>query len=213
MVFIRYSFLFFVLILLMGCINKDSSDIIDNNEIKLPEPKLESSFSIEKTLAERRSVRSFEDKSLSIEEVSQLLWAAQGIDGVTSATRTAPSAGATQPLEVYLAVREVSGLEKGVYHYNYDKHSLEMVSSEDVSYNAPITIIIAADYDRTTGRYGDRGIRYVHIEVGHVAQNIQLQAISLGLGSYPIGAFNDARLKEQLGIDEHPLYVIPVGKV
>lgn len=207
---------FIVVILIIGCVKEEKQEEVSSEEIDLPKPKLNSDFSIEEALSERRAVRSFRDEALSLEEISQLLWAAQGIDGVTGATRTAPSAGATQPLEVYLVVKNVNGLDKGVYHYNPKKHSITLVSSEEIEesyYNAPVFIIIAAVYERTMGRYGNRGIRYVNIEVGHVAQNIHLQALSLGLGSFPIGAFNDGEIKEMLGIEDAPLYIIPIGKV
>ena len=151
-----------------------------------------------------------------MKEISQLLWSAQGIDAVTAATRTAPSAGATHPLEVYLVVRKVEGLDEGIYHYNPKKHTIKMTSIKIPNlyyYNAPVFFFLTADYERTTKRYSTRGIRYVDIEVGHSAQNIHLQAISLGLGSFPIGAFDDDQIQEQLGIDEAPLYIIPVGRI
>lgn len=207
--------LFFVIIILIiiGCAKEEKKER-NKEEINLPKPKLDSEFSIEKALSERRSIRSFKDEALKLEEISQLLWAAQGIDAITGATRTAPSAGATHPLEIYLVVKNVNGLERGIYHYNPNKHSIRMISSKDVDYyNAPVAVVIAAVYERTTLRYGTRGIRYVDIEVGHSAQNIHLQAISLGLGSFPIGAFDDENVKEMLGMEEEPLYIIPVGKV
>jgi SagB-type dehydrogenase family enzyme len=123
-------------------------------------------------------------------------------------------------------VGEVEGLKPGTYHYSFPKHSLEMMKEEDVRarlsraalgqemiQEAPICIIVAADYDRTTRHYGQRGNRYVHMEVGHVGQNVSLQAISLNLGTVMIGAFGDEEVKEVLGIEEEPLYIIPVGKI
>jgi len=216
---IRYKiFLFLILILLVGCIKEDVSNIVSDEEINLPRPKYDSEFSIEKALSERRSVRSFKDEALSLEEVSQLLWAAQGIDGVTSATRRAPSAGATQPLEVYFIAKKINGLEKGAYRYNPNRHSIIKVSEEDFSGmfipDAPLLIVITAIYERTTGKYGVRGVRFVDMEVGHCAQNIQLQAISLGIGSVTIGVFNEARLREVLKLEEEkPIYILAVGKV
>jgi SagB-type dehydrogenase family enzyme len=129
-------------------------------------------------------------------------------------------------LETYLVVKEVEGLDPGIYQYSSSSHSLGMTKEQDVRNKlsraalgqemieeAPVNIIIAADYDRTTGRYGQRGTRYVHMEVGHVGQNVSLQAIALSLGTVMIGAFEDKQVKEVLGIKEEPLYIIPVGKI
>ena len=192
-------------------------------EIKLPKPKEKGVTSIEEALNKRRSVRDYKRGRLSLEQISQLLWAASGRNLYR---RTAPSAGATYPLETYLVVGEVEGLEPGIYHYSSSRHSLEMTKEGDVRNRlsraalgqemieeAPVNIIIAADYSKTTGHYGQRGIRYVHMEVGHVGQNVSLQAIALSLGTVMIGAFEDKEVKEVLGIKEEPLYIIPVGKI
>ena len=193
------------------------------NEIKLPKPKEKGSASIEETLNQRRSVRDYKKGPLTLEEISQLLWAGSGKNLYR---RTAPSAGATYPLEIYLAAGEVEGLEPGLYYFSYSKHHLEKRREQDIRprlaraalgqsmvEEAPIDIIIAADSSRTTGHYGQRGIRYVHMEVGHVGQNISLQANALSLGTVMIGAFDDKQVKEILGIKEEPLYIIPVGKI
>jgi len=192
-------------------------------EVKLPKPKEKGTVSIEETLSKRRSVRDYKRGSLGLEEVSQLLWAGSGKNLYR---RTTPSAGATYPLETYLVVGEVEGLEPGLYYYSNSKQSLERVKEQDIRSplaqaalgqrmieKAPISIIVAADYGRTTSYYGQRGIRYVHMEVGHLGQNISLQAVALGLGTVMIGAFEDKQVKEVLGIKEEPLYIIPVGKV
>ena len=192
-------------------------------ETKLPKPKEKGMTSIEGALNKRRSARDYRKGALSLEQVSQLLWAGSGRNLYR---RTAPSAGATYPLETYLVVGEVEGLKPGTYHYSFPKHSLEMMKEEDVRTRlsraalgqemieeAPISIIIAAEYGRTTGRYGQRGHRYVHMEVGNAGQNVSLQAISLNLGTVMIGAFGDQEVKEVLEIKEEPLYIIPVGKV
>jgi len=178
---------------------------------------------MEETLNQRRSVRDYKKGPLSLEEISQILWAASGKNLYR---RTSPSAGATYPLEIYLAAGEVEGLEPGLYQYSYSRHSLEGIKEQDIRERlaratlgqgmieeAPIDIIVAADYGRTTGHYGQRGIRYVHMEVGHVGQNISLQANALSLGTVMIGAFEDKQVKEILGIKEEPLYIIPVGKI
>jgi len=191
--------------------------------IKLPKPKIKSKISLEEALNKRRSVRDYKKGSLSLEQVSQLLWAASGENQYG---RTSPSAGATYPLEIYLAVGEVEGLEPGIYQYSPTGHSLEKIKEEDVRNNlsraalgqgmiarAPIDIVIAANYHRTTGHYGQRGIRYVQMEAGHVGQNLHLQAAALNLGTVMVGAFEDRAVKEVLGIKEDPLYIIPVGKI
>jgi SagB-type dehydrogenase family enzyme len=192
-------------------------------EIKLPKPKEKGLTSIEETLHKRRSVRDYKRGPLNLEQVSQLLWAASGSNLYR---RTAPSAGATYPLEIYLVVGEVEGLEPGIFHYSSSRHSLEMTKEQDVRNRlsraalgqemieeASVSTVIAADYGRTTGHYGQRGTRYVHMEVGHVGQNVSLQAVALSLGTVMIGAFDDKQVKEVLGIREEPLYIIPVGKI
>jgi len=197
------------------------------SKIHLPPPRYDSNVSIEHALRVRRSIREYEGKPLTLEQVGQLAWAAQGITDKRYGFRTAPSAGATYPLEIYIVVKKdgVEGLPEGIYHYLPREHMLELIKSGDYSRelmyacldqewvrDAAINIIITAIYERTTWRYGERGrIRYVHMEVGHVGQNIYLQCVSLGLGCVVIGAFYDEEVKKIIGIDEEPLYVIPVG--
>jgi SagB-type dehydrogenase family enzyme len=186
--------------------------------MKLPVPRKRGEVSLEETLVKRRSTRSFASRELTWEQISQLLWAAQGV--VAEVFRTAPSAGATYPLEVYLIT------SKGVYHYRPESHELETIQEGDVRgqlcraclsqewvEQAPVSIVITALYHRTSEGYGSRGARYVHIEVGHVAQNIHLQAVALGLGSVPIGAFRDEQVQKVLSLPEghQALYIIPVG--
>lgn len=192
-------------------------------EIDLPRPKGKGSVSIEESLNQRRSVRDYKKGPLTLEQISQLLWAASGQNLYR---RTAPSAGATYPLEIYLVVGEVEGLQPGIYHYSPSGHRLEGVKEQDIRRrlsaaalaqgmitSAPTSVVIAADYGRTTSRYGPRGLRYVHMEAGHVGQNISLQANGLSLGTVVIGAFDDKQVREILGIHEEPLYIIPVGKI
>ncbi|MCX8014585.1 MAG: SagB/ThcOx family dehydrogenase [candidate division WOR-3 bacterium] len=192
--------------------------------MKLPEPNYQGKMSVEQALKQRRSVRNFKDSALTLNEVAQLLWAAQG-QTVKWGGRTTPSAGATYPLELYLVVGKVDGLEKGVYHYDGTKHELKKLSDQDVRNDissaawrqefiaqAPIIIIIAADYKRTTERYGQRGIRYVDNEVGHCGQNIHLQAEALGLGTVVVGAFQDSLIMNILRIKEEPRYIMPIGR-
>ena len=194
--------------------------------LTLPEPRLKSEVSVEETLLKRRSVREYAELPLTLEEVSQLLWAAQGITTEWGG-RTAPSAGALYPLEVYMVAGNVKKLAPGVYKYKPERHELVKVKDGDVRIElakaalgqtwvreGAIDIVIAAVYERTTKKYGDRGVRYVHLEVGHAAQNIYLQAAALNLGMVTVGAFYDDRVKDVLNMagNEVPLYVIPVGR-
>jgi SagB-type dehydrogenase family enzyme len=211
----------------------------DEGSIRLPEPRHTSRISVEEALLKRRSIREYKDEPLTLTEVSQLLWAAQGITD-PAGLRTAPSAGALYPLEVYVAVGEVEGLAEGVYRYDPARHELIMVVTGDKRAElsaaalgqawvreGAIVIVFSAVYERTTWKYNTpvhdertgarylRGIRYVHMEVGHAAQNVYLQAVSLGLGTVVIGAFDDRRIREIAGMaeDERPLYLMPVGRI
>ncbi len=195
--------------------------------ITLPEPKYESEISIEEAILKRRSIRSYNDQPLTLQDVSQLLWAVQGITD-PGGLRAAPSAGATYPLEIYVVVGDVEGVDKGIYRYRPDQHELikvlDAAHREDLTSaalnqqfiaEAPINIVITAIYERTTNRYGDRGIRYVHMEAGHAAQNVYLQAVSLNMGTVVVGAFHDDRVADILALpdNEVPLYIMPVGRI
>lgn len=192
--------------------------------VSLPKPKYTSKVSVEEAIQKRRSVRAYKDTALTIEEISQLLWSVQGRTAGWGG-KTVPSAGATYPLEIYLVVGKVDGIESGVYHYNSDEHSISRKKQGDFRSKlatsalgqeyiakAPVSIVISAVYERTTRRYGERGIRYVHMEVGHAGQNLHLQCETMGLGTVMIGAFDDDMVKNVLGITETPLYIMPVGK-
>jgi SagB-type dehydrogenase family enzyme len=195
-------------------------------EISLPAPARTGSMSIEAALAKRRSVRSFSDEQLSMPVLSQVLWAGQGITG-SGGFRTAPSAGALYPLEVFTAVGRVSDLQPGVYRYIPSRHALQLIEKGDARKelalaalsqscvsDAPAAIVIAAVYKRVTIKYSRRGERYVHMEAGHAAQNICLQAAAMGAGTVVIGAFDDNAVQRVMKMekDEEPLYIIPVGK-
>lgn len=194
----------------------------DEMMIKLPAPKQKGNISLEETIEKRRSERSLSGKELTLEQVGQLLWSCQGITDKGRGFRSAPSAGATYPLEVYLVSPD------GLFHYIPETHSIERIKSEDLREelsiaclgqrfvkDAAIDIIMCADFKRTTGRYRKRGENYVYIEVGHAAENVNLQAVALGLGSVPVGAFSDGAVKKLLDLPEDivPIYVIPVGYV
>jgi SagB-type dehydrogenase family enzyme len=192
--------------------------------MKLPDPKFKSSTSVEKALVGRRSVRDYRKDSLSIEQISQLLWAAQGTTARWGG-RAAPSAGALYPLELYLIAGEVMGLKPGLYHYDPEEHSIskrkagdlrKMITraslDQDEISRAPASLIITAVYERTQKKYGERGTRYVYMETGFVGENVYLQAESLNLGTVFIGAFDDREVKEVMEIEEEPLGIMPVGK-
>ena len=193
-------------------------------EVKLPATQVKGKVSLEEALAKRRSRRGYKDEPLSLKEVAQLLWAAQGVTADWGG-KTAPSAGATYPLEVYLVAGKVEGLKPGLHHYLPKSHSLVKIMEGDfrkeladaalsqrMILKAPITLVVAAVFRRTTARYGERGTRYVHMEVGHVGENIYLQAEALGLATVAVGAFRDEAVKEVLKLEEEPLYLMPVGK-
>lgn len=193
---------------------------------KLPDPRHDSGMRLEQCLAKRRSVRRFKDEPLTLPEIAQILWAAQGISA-KNGYRTAPSAGALYPLEVYLVAGRVQDLAAGVYHYLPQNHELQQVLQGDVRVglardalgqsavlHGAASLVVTAVYERTTWKYGQRGIQYVHLDAGHAAQNICLQVTALGLGTVPIGAFYDERVIETLHLpkEEVPLYIMPMGK-
>ena len=187
--------------------------------ITLAKPDKVGSVSLEQAIAARRSRRDFLPRPLTLEQIGQLTWAAQGRDEVCG-YRTAPSAGATYPLELFVVTGEA------LFAYLPDKHALEKLKDRDLRpalassawgqefiQAAPLTIILAAQFTRTTGRYGKRGVRYVYIEAGHAAQNIHLQAEALALGSVAVGAFDDASVSKVLTLPDYlePLYMIVIG--
>ena len=194
-------------------------------EVQLPEPRTTGAIPVEEAIHARRSIRDFRGDPLDLATVSQLLWATQGITDVNG-LRSVPSAGATYPLEVRLIAGAVEGLAPGVYRYHPRRHSLVLVESGDrresiarAALNqgwiadAPVTILVAGVFHRTTGRYGERGRQYVHMEVGHASQNVYLQAVALGLGTTVVGAFRDGELASAAGLEarEAPLALLPVG--
>jgi SagB-type dehydrogenase family enzyme len=194
--------------------------------IKLPEPTYDSDVSLEESLVKRRSVRDYTGEPLKLEDVSQLLWAAQGVTADWGG-RTAPSAGALYPLEVYVVVGNVKGLAAGVYRYDPKRHEVIMIAKGEIRSqlasatleqnsvrDGAIDLVFTAVYKRTTRKYGARGIQYVHMEIGHAAQNVCLQATAMGLGAVTIGAFYDDKVSRLLNLpkDEKPLYIISVGR-
>ncbi len=184
---------------------------------------------MEEAVTRRSSVRDFTSEPISRSQLSQILQAAGGIRGASSTYRTVPSAGATYPLEIFVVCgkNSVKEIDEGIYHYNIDSHSLTLHHKGDIRlelaraaldqefiYEAPVDIVICAEYERTTLHYGRRGERYVHMEVGHAGQNIYLQATALNLATVAIGAFYDRQVAEVLRLDKQyePLYIMPVGR-
>jgi SagB-type dehydrogenase family enzyme len=192
----------------------------------LPTLRYNSATSIEQALLKRRSVREFRHVPLALDDLGQLLWAVQGSTN-RAGFRTAPSAGALYPLEAYAVAGNVQGLTAGLYHYIPNGHALRRIADWDkrralghATYDepsiveAPAILALCAVYERVTGKYGERGLRYVHMEAGHAAQNVYLQALSLQLGTVVLGAFDDRNVSDVLNLNgrETPLYLMPVGK-
>jgi SagB-type dehydrogenase family enzyme len=192
----------------------------DRLVVKLPPPRQTSRISLEDAIQRRRSVREFSDAPLSEPEYGQLLWATQGITHRTMGLRAAPSAGALYPLELYLATSE------GVFHYEPRAHAIQRTLSTDIRVllfdaalrqeavrDAPAVFVVTGVYARTAKKYGRRASRYVHLEAGHAAQNLLLQAVALGLVAVPIGAFDDDAVERALALPptHRPLYLVPVG--
>ncbi|UMZ72813.1 SagB/ThcOx family dehydrogenase [Natranaerofaba carboxydovora] len=185
--------------------------------IKLPAPKVAGKKSLEEVINKRKSIRKYSDSFLSLNEVSQLLWASSMV----------PSAGAIYPMVIYLVAENISDLDPGIYRYSSSNHSLEKFIEgnkgaslakaclgQSFVAKAPINIVVTAIYEKIKAGYGERGIRYAIIEAGHISQNVYLQAEALELGTVAIGAFYDDHVSEvlELSTKEKPLYVMPVGR-
>ena len=203
------------------------SDQSSKFKIDLPKPRYDSNISIERALFERRSTREYKDQPLILAELSQLLWAAQGITDPTG-LRSAPFAGALYPIKVYIIIGDVINISDGIYRYEPSDHLLLRIAEgdrRDELYEAAMkqesirdgesVILLSANYEPTTSKNGERGEMFVHMEAGHVAQNICLQAVSLNLGDVTVGAFSDERVKDivEMPEEENPLYLIPIGRI
>lgn len=195
-------------------------NFLEGKMIKLPEPALKGKISLEEAIQRRRSVRNFKNQKLNIQEISQILWAAQGITDEKRGFRAAPSAGALYPMELFIAT------EEGIFHYDPLEHSIKKIKDGDSRRllasaawgqnffsDAGMTVIICAVYSRVTAKYGKRGIMYTDMEAGHIAQNIHLQAVALNLGSVSVGAFDEDSVRNIIGVkgEMRPIYLIPVG--
>jgi SagB-type dehydrogenase family enzyme len=195
--------------------------------IKLPPRVKTGGMPLAAALELRRTVRNFASRPLDLGQISQLLWSADGTSD-SRGLRTSPSAGATYPLDLYLVVGErgVKDLPTGVYHYQVAAHALIPVAPGDVRTavaraclrqswmaQAPVLVVITGEYRRCTARYGERGVRYTHMEVGNVSQNLFLAAEALGLGAGIVGAFEDQALARTMKLPpaHEPLLVMPVG--
>lgn len=191
----------------------------------LPEPMQHGQVSLEECLAERKSIREFSSKPITTAQIGQILWAAQGTTD-SEDHRTSPSAGALYPLEILLVVGIVQNLESGTFRYVPVEHGVNLIIKGDIRNelaaaaldqdcvrNGTAALIITAIPERITGKYGQRGHRYMHMEAGHAAQNIYLQVTALGLGTVVVGAFYDSKVKRilQLPPNEEPLYILPIG--
>jgi SagB-type dehydrogenase family enzyme len=199
--------------------------VVDDH-VTLPLPDLAGDVSVEEALQDRRSVREFAPESLSLADVAQLVWAAQG-ENHPDGYRTAPSAGALYPLELYVVVGDVDGLPPGTWRYRPATHDLVLVREggarkplaaaalrQDWVRKAPAVLVFAGVVQRTARKYGRRARRYLHIEVGHAAQNVYLQCSARGLGTAMVGAFDDDAVREALGLpdDHEPFGLMPVGR-
>ena len=195
-------------------------------QVKLPEPRRQGELSVEEALQKRRSIREYAPGPLKLEDVAQILWSAQGLND-PAGYRTAPSAGALYPLEVYLVAGDVSDLPAGVYHYRPRTHDLVLVKSGDLRRplfsaslrqecvrDAPAVLAITGVYERMARKYGKRARRYVQMEVGHAAQNVYLQAAASGLATVIVGAFDEGDVQKVLGLhqDHEPLALMPLGR-
>ena len=219
----RRAFLLFTVILLLWVNTSLQGGTMES--IQLPEPRREGDVSLEETLQRRHSVRDLKETALTLDVVSQILWATQGINA-EGGGRTAPSAGALYPLELILVVGRVEKLEAGVYRYRPRHHDLLRHASGDRRAplakaalhqewigEAPAVLVIAAVFERTTVKYGQRGRRYVHMEVGLAAENAHLMVTALRLGTTVVGAFEDEAVRRALDLppEIEPFVLMPVG--
>jgi SagB-type dehydrogenase family enzyme len=201
-----------------------------NKEVamRLPDPIFDGNISVEKAIKHRRTVRSYSSEPIILAHLSQILWGAQGITEDGGFKRAAPSGGALYPIDVYAAVGKggVQGLSEGVYRYDPTRHSLEERAGTDAredvakaalrqmwAADAPVILVLTAEYRRITVKYGERGKRYAMIEVGHIGQNVFLQCDALGLSAGIIGAFNDSKMARAISAKKNhePLIIMPVG--
>lgn len=197
-------------------------------KVKLPPPKHEGGALLWEIIGRRRSVRNFKDELITKSELSQLLWAAQGITDQEFGFRTAPSAGALYPVETYLVVNFVEDIDPGIYHYSVEAHELDLLVSGDfririahaaldqgIAYHANVVFVWTAIFQRSKWKYKQRVYRYVYLDAGHIAQNVALAADAMNLGSCQVGALYDDEANDLLGVDgteESVIYMTVIGK-
>jgi len=241
MIILKTMNTFLSLTLALTSVSLGYAQAAEAEAIQLPPPRQDSRTSVEKAISQRRSAREYAEGALSVVEISQILWAAQGFTQEKKdpprmwnpkyewqgGLRAAPSAGALYPMEIYVLAGNVEGLAKGVYKFIPKDHSLKKIMGGDkrsalsdaalkqaaIERGAAV-LVLAGVYERTSYKYGDRAERYVHIEAGSIAENVSLQGVALGLGTVLIGAFKDDEVKNvlQLPDDERPLLIMPLGK-
>jgi SagB-type dehydrogenase family enzyme len=201
--------------------------------VQLPKPSYKGTMSVETAMQGKKSARSFSKTPLNLQQVSQILWAAYGrlpTDAISGATiKVTPSAGGLYPLDIFLVSGQgtVQDLPEGIYMYKPLTHTLLHVASGDnrklLAYaslsqmwiaEAPVIVVIAATFGRSTVKYRQRGIQYVFMEAGNANQNMYLQAVAMGLRIGTVGAFNDPQVAGVLKLPDSikPLLVVPVGK-
>jgi SagB-type dehydrogenase family enzyme len=200
--------------------------VLSAREVRLPSAP-RGGGELQLALRNRRSRRAYSREPLALDELSQVLWSAQGITS-TEGKRTAPSAGALYPLELHLLAADVKELPAGLYDYEPVQHALLRRRLEDCRSELAVAarhqdcvrtacaiLVITAVFERTTQKYGERGVRYAHMEAGHVAQNVYLQASALNVGTVLVGAFDDREVKRvlQLPQEEEPLGLMPLGRL
>ncbi len=216
-----------VIVIALSAMTAQQTVAEEKQGMALPQPSVSGDMSVEEALHERRSIRRYGDAPLPLRDIGQLAWAAQGITEERRGLRTSPSAGATYPLEIYFLITGLEEIPDGLYRYVTRGHRLEKVLSgdrrgdlfesalyQDAIMSAPVVMVITGVEERTARRYGQRATRYVHMEAGHAAQNVSLQAVALGIGTVVIGAFDDSAVVQALRLDEgeSPLYLMPLGK-
>lgn len=225
----KRSFIFMVMaaILVTGLCKADITLAAPRTE--LPEPKHKGDISVEEAIYKRVSTRRYSRQPLSLEEVSQILWAAGGVtvDGVTGPTRSYASAGGRYPLEIYLVAGNVTGLTPGVYRYKWRENTLEFIKKGDMreqlsgaSYrqrmvaDAPATVVVTTTEERARERYGDIGAgMFLYMDAGHLGENVHLQAEAMGLGTCMIGAYTAKDVTALIGVPgEETVYIMPIGK-
>ena len=195
--------------------------------MKLPEPNRKGRLSVEEAFSQRRSIREYSEGPIDVSEAGQLLWSAYGITS-PEGYRTAPSARALYPLEIDFVAGNVEGLPAGVYRYNPRSHELQRTSEGDLretisgtTFDQPFVaqgaavLVFSAVYERTCSKFGEPGRDFVHMDLGHSAENVHLQAVALDIGTVVVGAFRPDEVKQVLSLaeDEQPLYLMPLGKI